>query len=1104
MSTRFFTNRRNNTLIEKFAGVFANNPDILFFDALVGYFRSSGYFALRPNLEKLEKIRILVGIDVDVRAAQCQDRGLLFDADVPSAIEAFMVDMKKDISEAHYDAAVEAGILQFIQDVATKKVELRAHPSRKLHAKIYIFRPADFNEHKHGNVITGSSNLTDAGMGTGKGPANYEFNVLLSDYDDIVFATDEFDLLWAEGVDVLSTQIETLKKDTYLNDAITPYELYLKFLVEYFGHGVEFDPSASADLPEGFKRLCYQTDAINQGFDLLRKHNGFFLADVVGLGKTIVACQIARNFFYHNGFPVHVGRTLIVVPPAVRDSWEDTVAKFKLSNVDIVSCGSLHKIRHPERFDLVIVDEAHKFRNATAGMYELLQRICKTRVYNNSTNRLESKKVILVSATPFNNSPKDIYNQLLLFQDGKETTLDIANLQSFFAERMDEWNAAKELPIAGARKAVMTITENIREKILAPITVRRTRTDLKVQEPYRKDLESQGIIFPEVSRPEKSFYVLSPEMDHAYDITLEMLGNSKIGLTYNRYRAIQYLKTPELKAKYPNADLVSIQLAAIMKTMLVKRLDSSFHAFRSSLHRFRDANAAMVSMFERGRVFIAPEYNVSEYILEDREEELIDLLTKQMFMDPTITICAPSDFHEDYIDGLKHDLEILECLCQEWDKFNGSGPENEEDPKFDAFIGMFPKLFDPARNPSGKIIVFTESAETSRYLEKRLAVVAANRQVLRVDSSNRKEKQDVIKANYDANFEPRSLWRDDCPILITTEVLAEGVNLHRANTVINYDTPWNATRLMQRLGRVNRIGATSSVIHNIVFFPTSKVDRDIDLQKKAIMKLQAFHTALGEDSQIYSETEEIDTFGLFDLDIQEERDERLDYLMELRRFKSEQPSEFRRIRTLPVRARVGRVNKTKSGSTVVFVRNRRRDSFTLIPESGLPQDLSFIECARELVAKPSEKSVSLPPGHHEQVRLAVEHFENALQTERTENLKVTTKHTPAEQAALALLKTLSGYHLVGKEEKHLCQLASDAIGKIKFQKLASKLAALARKQKKQPDSGEVLIDKVLGVLKEYPLIEPTHPDTPESPRAEAVPDIIISESFAGAPIALHS
>jgi superfamily II DNA or RNA helicase len=1094
MSTRFFTNRRGNTLIEKFAGVFSNNPDIRFFDALVGFFRSSGYFALRPHLSNLEKIRILVGIDVDQRAAECQARGLLFDASAPSAIETFMTKVKEDIAEARYDAEVEAGILQFIEDVASKKIELRAHPSRKLHAKIYIFRPADYNEHKPGNVITGSSNLTDAGMGTGKGPANYEFNVLLTQYDDVVFATEEFEFLWKEGVDILPVQLAKLKEETHLNDTITPYELYLKFLIEYFGRGVEFDPSVLEDLPEGFKRLSYQTDAVNQGFDLLRKHNGFFLADVVGLGKTIVACQIAKKFFFSNGYPVHIGRTLIVVPPAVRDSWQETVAKFQLHNVDIVSSGSLHKVRHPDRYDLVIVDEAHRFRNDSADMYDRLQRICKTKVRNNSTNRLEPKKVMLISATPLNNTPKDIYNLLLLFQDGKETTLEVTNLQGFFAERMEEWKAARDLKTADARKAVMVITQKIREKIIAPITVRRTRTDLEAQVPYKKDLEAQGIVFPKTGVPQKVLYMLTPAMNLAYDRTLDML-NSPKGLTYNRYRAIQYLSTPELKAKYPNAERVSTQLATIMKTLLVKRLDSSFHAFRASLRRFRDATSAMVAMFEAGRVFIAPDYNVSEYILEDREEELIDLLTSSMPFDPTITICSPDDFTEDFIEGLQHDLALLNELCTAWEAFSGASPEQEDDPKFETFVAQFPVLFDPVRNPSGKIVIFTESAETSVYLEQRLAHACPEKPVLRIDSSNRKEKQDIIRANYDANLAPRSLWRDDFPILITTEVLAEGVNLHRANTVVNYDTPWNATRLMQRLGRVNRIGATASVIHNIVFFPTEKVDRDIDLQKKAVMKLQAFHTALGEDSQIYSETEEIDSFGLFDHEIKDERDERLDYLMELRRFKKEQPAEFRRIKALPIRVRAGRTNKAKSGSTVTFIRNRHRDAFTLIPASGEPQDLSFVECAREMHAKPSEKPVPLPAVHHEQVRAAVDHFETAIQSELTATRKVTAKHTPSEKSALSVLKTLSAYHLLSAEEQYLCRVATEAVGKVKFQKLAGKLASLARNQKKKPLPPTEFIDRVLTILKSYPLLEPSNPDVPDTPPVATAPDIIISESF---------
>lgn len=186
------------------------------------------------------------------------------------------------------------------------------------------------NEHKSGSVITGSSNLTDAGLGT-RETANYEFNVLLRDFEDVKFATAEFEKLWKESVSILPKEIGGLKKETFLNDEFTPYEIYIKFLIEYFGKSIEFDPSSVSDLPKGFMRLTYQVDAVNQGFELLRRHNGFFLADVVGLGKTVVAARIAKKFFYTNGYPSHVSRVLVVVPPALKDNWQETLDQFGLS-----------------------------------------------------------------------------------------------------------------------------------------------------------------------------------------------------------------------------------------------------------------------------------------------------------------------------------------------------------------------------------------------------------------------------------------------------------------------------------------------------------------------------------------------------------------------------------------------------------------------------------------------------------------------------------------------------------------------------------------------------------------------------------------------------
>ena len=356
MSTRFFTNNNENTLLNKFKGVFESNKDIECFDALVGYFKASGYFRIREFLNDVPKIRILVGIEVDKILAKYQSKGLLFQGDANQTLIEFLNDVKNDIQTASYSREVEAGILQFIEDITIKKIEIKAHPSRNLHAKIYIFRPENWNEHNQGKVITGSSNLTDAGLGGSK-KSNYEFNVILESFDDVEFATNEFEKLWLEAIPILPVEIQRVKKETYLNDNFTPFEVYMKFLIEYFGKSVEFDPSSISDLPKGFKRLSYQIDAVNQGYELLKKHNGFFLADVVGLGKTVVGTLIAKKFFYSNGFPSHISTILIVVPPALKENWVDTLDKFELKNYEIITNGSLHKIKDPQKYDLIIIDE---------------------------------------------------------------------------------------------------------------------------------------------------------------------------------------------------------------------------------------------------------------------------------------------------------------------------------------------------------------------------------------------------------------------------------------------------------------------------------------------------------------------------------------------------------------------------------------------------------------------------------------------------------------------------------------------------------------------------------------------------------------------------
>ena len=1092
MSTRFFTNDGENTLLNKFKGIFENNKDIEYFDALVGYFRASGYFRIREYLNDVPKIRILVGIDVDKIVAKYNAKGLLFQGDANQTLIEFLNEAKEDIQTAKYSKDVEEGILQFIKDISTKKIEIKAHPSRKLHAKIYIFRPDKWNEHNQGKVITGSSNLSDSGLG-GFEASNYEFNVILESYDDVSFASNEFEKLWAEGIVILPVEISRVKEETYLNDSFTPFEVYMKFLIEYFGRSVEFDPNSVTDLPEGFKRLSYQVDAVNQGYELLKRHNGFFLADVVGLGKTVVGTLVAKKFFYSNGFPTHISTILVIVPPALKDNWVDTLDKFEIKNYEIITNGSLHKVKDPEKYDLVIVDEAHKFRNDTAEAYNELQKLCKTKtkqVLKDGTRA--DKKVMLITATPLNNRPSDIANQIYLFQDAKDSTLEIANLQHFFRRKIDDYKKLKDYPnISEVQAAVKIIYKDIRDKVIAPLTIRRTRTDLKIHSQYKTDLDEQGIVFPNIKKPNRLYYELSPELDQLYDITMRMLSHETEGIKYYRYQAIKYLK-PDKKEKYKNADVASRALASMMKVLLVKRIDSSFEAFKSSLNRFCTATNVMINMFEKGTIYIAPNLNVKEYIVEGREDELIQKFADAQLTDPTIEVCTPDDFEPIFLEELRKDYAIVEDLNNQWKLVT-------EDPKIDEFIDKLDSEFlNKEINPQQKLVVFSESKETTNYITNSLKKQGRT-DVLEVNASNRHRLRETIKVNFDANI-PREQYQSDFSIIICTEVLAEGVNLHRSNVIVNYDTPWNSTRLMQRIGRVNRIGSVAPNIHIFNFYPTAKVNNDIELEKKAIMKLQAFHSALGEDSEIFSPDEEIQSFGLFEKDVDEEKDERLAYLMELRKFKSENPQEFRRIRNLPLKARVGRKDRTNKGSTICFIRNNKRDAFYWVKENEELEEMGFVEVAKEFRADVPEQGISLHDNHHRQVAIASTYFEDKLQEEMAYNQVVDTTQGPNERRALVYLDGFLSFSFVSEPEKLKIKAAKAAIKLAKFQKLQREVNALKRNDKKTMIKSVELLDAVIKIIDKYPIdIEDEETSTPivtVKSFEKMKPEIIISESYS--------
>ena len=562
------------------------------------------------------------------------------------------------------------------------------------------------------------------------------------------------------------------------------------------------------------------------------------------------------------------------------------------------------------------------------------------------------------------------------------------------------------------------------------------------------------------------------------------------GLKYYRYQAIKYLKSPK-KSKYKKADMISIQLAGIMKTLLVKRIDSSFYAFKQSLRRYYEANKVMLDMFANGTIYIAPNLKVNELLSEGKEDELIKLIEETKYTDPTIEICTPDDFEDGFEDGIKADNAILKELVFMWDAVNA-------DPKLDIFIQYLKDtLLDKTINHEGKLVIFSESKETTKYLYDALKSHGFDK-IMTVQSDNRDTQMPLLKENFDANYKGDK--KNDYNIVISTEVLAEGVNLHRANVIVNYDTPWNSTRLMQRIGRVNRIGSTAKEVHIFNFFPTSKVNDDIELEKKAKMKLFAFHAALGEDSQIYSTDENPESFGLFDKEVDEERDERLRYLMWLRQLKHDDPDLIKRISKLPLRARTGRKSKFIPGSTIVFIRNKRRDAFIFVREDNSIEELTFLEAVKEFEARIDEKSIPLHDMHHEQVKTALNAF--AIQEEDAKAIKqkVNPAQGPNEKKAIAYLDGFISIPNITEQELELINKAKRAITTGKFQQLQRDVNKLKTATKKTPLKPVILLEQLIKIISAYPL---EHVQGIGSDKQvdmlkvskDFVPEIIISESF---------
>ncbi len=997
----FISNEPSKTLKDRFEQLI---KDCRFFDCLVAYFYISGFHAIYKPLQNTEKIRILIGISTTketYNVIKNAEENLFQSLQYSHSETKEMIEneIENEMSSSEDSQSIEEGTLKFIEWIREGKLQIKAYPSQNIHAKLYIltFKEGDRDV---GRVITGSSNFTQSGL-----IDNLEFNVELKNHSDYMYSIQKFKELWENSVDVNENYVQTITERTWLNQNITPYELYLKSLYEYFKDELNRNDKVFTNyLPQDFMKFEYQEQAVLNAKKILEEYGGVFISDVVGLGKTYISAMLASQLD---------GRTIVIAPPNLLNtnnpgSWKNVFSDFHIP-ADYASVGKLDfakELTEQREYKNIIIDEAHRFRTETTISYEDMAEICR------------GKRVILVSATPYNNSPKDILAQIKLFQNSKKSTIPgVADLEEFFGKLEDKFkNINRHENYDRYLNVAKSNAKEIRDKVLKYIMVRRTRTE--IEKYFAEDLKKNNVKFPEVEEPKPFYYQLNENEDRIFMQTFELVTKE---LKYARYTPLLYFPG-QLSQREKQSQK---NMSGFMKVLLVKRLESSFFAFRRSVDRFILSYEKFINEYEKGNVYISKKYINKIFELLEQDDDEAEEKIQELVSEGKAKKYESSQFDKDLENDLRKDLEILKRIKSMWKTI-------ERDPKLETLLENL-KNHQILKN--NKLILFTESKETAEYLAENINKEIGNIALLFHGNSPENIKDKVIE-NFDAKAKHK---KNDYKILVSTEVLSEGVNLHRSNVVINYDIPWNPTRLMQRVGRINRVDTTFPKIYTFNFFPTKQADSQIELTNIARSKIEAFLTLLGGDSSILTEGEPVSSHELFDkllskktlTEDDEAEESELKYLRIIEDIRDKLPDLFEKIKHLPKKARSAKgysqslSDIAPANSLITFFRKGKLIKFFISNiNNNSTKELDFLTSAKLLACSKDEKRTDIPLKNYYEL---LDKNKNAfLNTNIEEENIITLKHGGAssETNLLKIIKATlkNGKQLTDDQEDYLEKL----------------------------------------------------------------------------------
>jgi hypothetical protein len=782
------------------------------FDIATGYFEIGALLALDGKWQPLEKIRILMGAETTYRTR----KALL------EAVRARAVQILDGSIEADKDAnPFLHGVPAILEALRSGQIECRVYNKDKFHAKAYITHAK--LEVVGSQALVGSSNFTSPGL-----TRNIELNIQVQSAREVAQLQEWFETHWQEAVEVTDAVIETISRHTHL---YSPFDIYAKALQEYFrGHeltATEWDETRSKMFPRIDR---YQKEAYWALMKIARQHGGAFLCDGVGLGKTFVGLMLIERLVLHEG-----KRVVLFAPKAAKEGvWEPHLREWlphiggvgggsDFSNLAVFCHTDLgRKGDFPERFrriaelaDVVIIDEAHHFRNpgTQGGEGRDTEPSRYYRLYDLLDSTERSKTLFMLTATPINNRLSDFRHMAELFTRRDEAyfgrTLGVNNLRAHFnqMEKALRGRVGHE-PTDVAEH--MTEAQEIlfTDEIFRQLVVQRSRA-------YARESQlretGKAAVFPERKAPQVAAYSIRKTYDRLLDMFEKAFTRKNPLFTLPMYYPLAWYKGPDTSID-PLEEGRQGQIVGLIRTNFLKRFESSVVAFELSCERLLQKLIAFLQVHsvteaEKKRLERWKSQNAetlgyaTQRVLDiwgadgDEDEDIVP----QELLEAVERLDRKEYEVEEMISETFLDLDQIVQFLDEARTF-----EARHDDKLKKLI----RLLQSKELADQKVLIFTEFADTARYLKRQLDEAGING-VEQVDSATKANRADVIQRfspyyNGTSSALLAEQGRTEIRVLISTDVLSEGLNLQDASRMINYDIHWNPVRLMQRIGRVDR------------------------------------------------------------------------------------------------------------------------------------------------------------------------------------------------------------------------------------------------------------------------------------------------------------